>query len=89
MDGSLFSAILQHPFVSALCLLIAGACGWSLYRHTLNCKASRLALYTKLDEVKDSVSELSSRISGLEAISNASHMQEIAALVAAIKDKQE
>ena len=89
MDGSMFAFLAEHPAGVMFALAGAMAVGFAVYRHTANCKLARDKVYTKLDEVKNAVSELSSRISALEAMSNSNHLKEIAALVAGIKDKTE
>ena len=90
MDGSMFAFLAEHPVGVVFALAGAFGIGWSLYRHTVNCKAARLAVYAKLDELKDAIAdsrvELSSRISGLEAVSNGNHLKEIAALVASMRE---
>ena len=86
MDGSLLAFLATHPAASTFALLLAAAIGAALYRHSAACKETRREIREAMRENTAAVNRLSERVSALEATNNATHMREIAALVATARE---
>ena len=97
-DGGLFAYLAEHQAVGVFALLFSFACVTALVWHTMSCKNSRRDFHAAIDdntaavhesgkETAKAISDLAQRVSALEAVSNAQHMQDMAALIATVKNK--